>query len=94
MNGTYGYRTDASFRSLDAWDEAQRFSAEVMSGVALVITICQGISIFTMRPEFSLIAAAVIMVLGLIAVIPITESHLTRHFDGQGKRIVRQADSR
>lgn len=94
MNHTYGYRTTASFQSQDAWDEAQRFSAKVMIAAALATIAYQAISTRIMKPQVALLTSAVITVLAVIAVVPITEAHLKSHLDRHGQKFVQPASAR
>lgn len=87
MNSTYGYRTFASFKSQEAWDEAQRFSTSCMIIAATVTFVYQIISIFTMKPLVSVLTSVGVLSLTLLLVIPITENHLKKNFYEHGKRI-------
>ena len=87
INHSYGYRTATSMRSQEAWDEAQRYSANVMIIAGVAIVLYQVISSVTMRPGLSLATSAIVLLLALFAVLPITEAHLKSTFDSQGKRI-------
>lgn len=90
INGTYGYRTFASRQSAEVWDEAQRFSADLMVVAALITVAYQAVSCFTMKPLVSLLTSSGVLVLTICACIPITEMHLKKHFDKHGKRIAVQ----
>lgn len=92
MNHTYGYRTAAAFRSQAEWDEAQRFSAKVMMGAALLIIVGQVLAIATTKPPVALIVSVLLLVLAVLAVVPITEAHLRTTFDSHGNRIVSVTD--
>lgn len=87
INESTGYRTATSMRSQEAWDEAQRYSANLMLATAVVIIACQAISILTMKPLASLLVSCGVLVLVILAGLPLTERHLNRHFDEQGKPI-------
>jgi hypothetical protein len=87
INESTGYRTAMSMRGQEVWDEAQRFSANLMLAAAVVTIACQAISIPTMKPLASLLVSCGVMVVAMLASLPLTEWHLNRHFDEQGKPI-------
>jgi len=94
VNGIYGYKTAAAFQSQDAWDEAQRYSAKVMIGLALATLLLQGLAIRATRPEVSILVSVVPLLVAVIAVVPITEAHLKHTFDQHGNRIVHSSIQR
>ena len=47
INIIYGYRTPYAMKSLEVWDEANKFSFNLMIGVGLIVTIVQIILHFT-----------------------------------------------
>ncbi len=87
INETTGYRTATSMRGQEVWDEAQRYSANLMLAAAVVTIACQAVSIMTMKPLVSLLFSCAVLVLAMLAGLPLTERHLKRHFDEQGKSI-------
>ena len=87
INHTYGYRTTMSMQSQEAWDEAQRYSANAMIIAGVVVVLYQILSALTMKPAVSLATSVAVLLLAIIAVLPITEAHLKKTFDGQGKSI-------
>ena len=87
INGTYGYRTATSMQNQEIWDEAQRFSANAMIAAAAITILYQAISCFTMKPLVSILTSSGVLVLVLCAAIPVTEMHLKKHFDQDGRRI-------
>jgi hypothetical protein len=88
INHTYGYRTATSMRSQEAWDEAQRYSANAMMIAGAAVVLYQLLSALTMKPALSLGTSVAVLLLAIFAVVPITEAHLKNTFDGQGRRMV------
>ena len=87
INGVYGYRTAVSMRSQAAWDEAQRYSADVMIVAAGAVVVCQILCGLTMKPSLSLVVSTLLLLGAVFATLPITETHLNRMFDAQGRPI-------
>lgn len=85
VNGNYGHRTAASMRGPEAWDAAQRFSADAMIVAAVITLAYQAISCFTMKPAISLATSVIVLIVLLLAGIVATELYLARHFDADGK---------
>jgi hypothetical protein len=79
MNSAYGYRTASSFQSQEVWDEAQRFSANLMLVAAVATLLFEVVVSLTMKPRHSLMATALFMVLAVVLVLPLTERHLKQH---------------
>jgi hypothetical protein len=88
INKIYGYRTHISMQSQEAWDEAQRCSANAMIIAALVTIIFQAASCFAMKPATSLLASAGVLVLVMVIAMAATELHLKRNFDPHGAEII------
>ena len=84
INNIYGYRTSYSMRSQAVWDEANRFSCNLMVGTGVIVIIAQIISHFMLEVGLSLTVPIVLLVVLLIAIIPITERHLRKNFDKEG----------
>jgi uncharacterized membrane protein len=78
INHFYGYRTPRSMRSLKAWNCANRYSANLFIIVSALTCVFQVIAYSLMAGESSLIATAVFVTVGFIAVIPLTEIHLKK----------------
>ncbi|MEQ8241762.1 SdpI family protein [Fulvivirga sp.] len=85
INGIYGYRTPYSMKSQEAWDEANRFSLNLMLGVGIIVTLTQIVLYFTLAGQLKLIIPTILLVVLLIAIIPVTEIHLRKYFDKEGK---------
>lgn len=81
MNHRFGYRTELSFSSQAAWDEAQRFSANLLIVLAAITIVYQIVSSLLMRPIVSFMTSAVLLVLVAVVSVPITEWHLHRHLN-------------
>jgi hypothetical protein len=94
INSSYGFRTELSMKSQEAWDEAQRFGANAMIVAALATIAYQAAIYFATRrlgelagPFLSLYTSGIVLVAALLIAVAITESHLKKHFDAEGKRI-------
>ncbi len=87
INHSYGYRTATSMRSQEVWDEAQLYSANVMIAAAVAVVLYQALSSVLMKPGLSLATSAIVLLLAVFAVLPITEAHLKNTFDARGHRI-------
>lgn len=85
INGLYGYRTSYSMRSQEVWDEGNRFSFNLMVGIGVIVLLTQAILYFTMEGEWQLLIPTSLLVVLLVAMIPVTEAHLRKHFDEEGK---------
>lgn len=85
INDLYGYRTKRSKKSQEVWDEANRYNPNLILMVAIITTIVQGILFLTSGAKVATAAAAAVLVVLLLATIPITESHLKKNFDENGK---------
>ena len=91
INYLYGYRMPRAMVNLDTWDEANNYSAKWLVYLS-VITIClQLISILLFSLVTSVIIGAILMCIAALAVMPITESHLSRTFDEKGVRITQNS---
>lgn len=85
INDLYGYRTKRSKRIQEAWDEANRYNPNLILIVAVITTILQVILFLTSGAKVATAAAAAVLVVLLLATIPITERHLKKNFDENGK---------
>ena len=86
INYFYGYRTPASMKNQDTWKEANAYGAKwgikLMWGVLFFVQIP---TILLMDVDKSLQISTVAMVIGLIAILPITEIHLRKIFNDRGE---------
>jgi len=80
-NSTYGYRTKRSMKSQEAWDFANQYSNQLLLKVAIITTIIQLITYLLLEPSQSILLAATVLVIGVIAVLPMTENRLKERFD-------------
>ncbi|MBN1270533.1 MAG: SdpI family protein [Kiritimatiellae bacterium] len=94
INGAYGHRTAMSIKSQEAWDEAQKFSANAMIVAAVAVIAFQVFSVCKMSPGRSLFTSWAVFMAALFAICPLTEWHLRRHFDDQGRKIAVQSTRR
>ena len=85
INGVYGYRTPYSMKSQEVWDEANKFSFNLIIGVGIIITLTQLIFHFSLKGHLKLTIPTILLVVLLVAIIPITEVHIRKHFDKEGK---------
>lgn len=86
INWVYGYRTERSRKSQQAWDAANKYSNELMMWVGIITTIAQIGLYFIFEPSVVLLVACGIMVALLIAMIIIVETYLKNNFDNEGNK--------
>lgn len=86
INYLYGYRTKRSMKNQETWDEANRYSPNLMILVSIITTLLQGIFYFTLGPKYAIGIATAVMVVLVLITIPMTENHLKKNFDNEGKR--------
>jgi uncharacterized membrane protein len=87
INPLYGYRTERSMSSQEIWDEANRYSANLLLvlSAALCGYACAAMALFEGTvPALSTAAGAVA---GLIALVALTERHLNRTFGRDGTKM-------
>ena len=87
INHLYGYRMPRAMINQDTWDEANRYAAKWLVYLSLMVTCLQLIILLVLKPLAAHITAAVLICIAALAVIPITEHHLSKTFDDQGQRI-------
>jgi uncharacterized membrane protein len=84
INSLYGYRTAASMKNQQTWDEANNYSAKLMIKAGLV-AILPGLIMAALIPikyEFVMAIAAILAVIGItITLLVCTEKHLKKIFD-------------
>lgn len=85
-NWFYGYRTPASMRNEDTWKEAHDYSMKwgfrLMWGVLAFVQIP---SFLFMDMEKSILVSVAALIVGVVAVIPMTEIHLRKVFNDRGE---------
>jgi uncharacterized membrane protein len=86
INAFYGYRTSTSMKSQAAWDEANRFSANVMIWMAVAAILFQLVTQIFFGFMVSFPTSGVFLAITQLTTIPITELHLRSIFDQNGRR--------
>lgn len=86
INALYGYRTAFSMQSQEVWDEGNKVSSRLITGVGGIVTFIQILLGFFINGHLQLLIPVILMVLLLIATIPVTEMYLKRRFDKHGNR--------
>ena len=81
INYLYGYRTKRSMKNQETWDEANRYSPNLMILVSIITTLLQGIFYFTLNPKNAGAIATWVMVVLLLLIFPLTENHLKKMFN-------------
>ncbi|MFC5269325.1 SdpI family protein [Adhaeribacter terreus] len=87
INWYYGYRTAKSMRNHEIWRAGNRYAAQLLWQLGLVMMLI-GAFTFPLGPSaFTGILAGIILMLLLVgATYYFTEKHLKDHFDEQGRR--------
>lgn len=80
-NAIYGYRTKRSMKSQEAWDEANAYSSQLMLKVSIATIIAQMIGHFLLSGESAILLGVGVLLVGVIAIIPLTETRLKSKFD-------------
>lgn len=78
INHIYGYRTPRSMRSQEAWDCANLYCTHVFLIVSVLTCFVQLVTYSLMPSAQSIMWSSGFLVVGLIAVIPLTEVHLKK----------------
>ena len=99
VNGFYGYRTQRSMSSLEAWDFAHRVCGRLWLGCGAVVgLLCLGLEIAVLRWNRELLSTwsgtilLIQCVLLLVTILPV-EGALKRNFDRDGHRITKEMDN-
>jgi uncharacterized membrane protein len=88
MSNWYGYRTALARTNQDTWDEAQRYSTDIMTYIGYItLPLVFAIFYFTTNTWWVLAVAMTMPVLVVVSVVVFTEKHLTKTFDEDGDRI-------
>jgi uncharacterized membrane protein len=87
VNHFYGYRTPRSMKNEDVWNEANRYSADLMLKFSFVVILYQCVAVSLTSVIFSFLSTVVILTVCLSLMVWLTERHLNQHFDKEGKRI-------
>ncbi|HRO44464.1 SdpI family protein [Agriterribacter sp.] len=87
INTVYGYRTKASMRNQQTWEEANRYSSKLMLLCGGILTATGLLSFFlSFLSQTGIITGIVLTFLFSILPIPLTERHLKKLFDKEGNR--------
>ena len=87
INSTYGYRTKASMRNQQTWEEANRYSSKLMLLCGAILAVTGLLSFFmSSLNQTSTITGTILTLLCSLLPIPLTERHLKKLFDKEGKR--------
>ncbi|MBX2967771.1 MAG: SdpI family protein [Cyclobacteriaceae bacterium] len=78
INHIYGYRTPRSMKSQEAWDCANRYSSNALVVMAVLICFVQAVLWSLLPPNDAILWTTGVLVVGVIAVIPLTEVHLKK----------------
>jgi len=91
INDLYGYRTDASKKNQQTWDEANRYSAMLMIKIGF-IAIIGGLILTQLVPlkyEWIMAISTTFTGIGFAVVLMVkTEKHLENKFDNNGNEIL------
>ena len=83
INTLYGYRTNRSMRNQDTWDSANSYAAKWVLRFGSFTCHIAGAS-YIEFPYHNALISIISMVILVVLVISLTESHLKRHFDKDG----------
>lgn len=87
INKLYGYRTKASMRNQQTWEEANRYSAKQMlycGSVLLTIGVLSFLSPSVGKTNVNI--ATILTIIFSVLPLPLTELHLRKVFDKEGNR--------
>ena len=73
-------------KNQETWDESNRYSINLMISIGIITTLVQGIFYFALGPKNAVAIATAVMVVLLLITIRMTENHLKKMFDKEGKR--------
>lgn len=87
VNSLYGYRTLMSMKNQDTWREGNRFSSRLMAGIGFGDLFIGILMTFVDHGSgVGMISGILIIVVSAFLVVIITEQHLKKIFDNEGKR--------
>lgn len=87
INKLYGYRTKASMRNQQTWEEANRYSAKQISYCGIILLTIGVLSLLS--PSIAKVntnIATVLTIIFSVLPLPLTELHLKKVFDKEGNR--------
>ena len=87
INTGYGYRTKASMRNRQTWEEANRYSSKLMLLFGIALATIGLLSYFvSLLSRTGIITATTLTFLFSLLPIPLTERRLKKLFDKEGNR--------
>ena len=87
INTGYGYRTKASMRNQQTWQEANRYSSKLMLFCGIALVIIALLSFFvSFLSQTGTITGTILTFLFTLLPIPLKERHLKKLFDKDGNR--------
>ncbi len=86
INAWYGYRTPASTKNQETWDEGNRYTSNQYIIAGLILLVIGRIS-YAMLPNKPYLVPLIAFVPVLILTVFTTEKHLKKIFDSNGMRI-------
>ena len=87
INTGYGYRTRASMRNQQTWEEANRYSSKLMLLCGGILAATGLLSFFiSSLSQTGIITGTILTFLFTLLPIPLTERHLKKLFDKEGNR--------
>lgn len=90
INDWYGYRTKRSKSSPEAWDYAHRYAGKVWQrwGIGTLVLSVGGMLLLLGKNNTAVslggLGLMLLQLVPMLAVIPITERELKKHFDSEG----------
>ncbi|WP_115830778.1 SdpI family protein [Dyadobacter luteus] len=85
INSFYGYRTHVSMKNAEIWKEANAFSSDLFVKFSFIFIIFETISYLLIGGINSFYISATFLTIISIAVIPLTEIHIRKKFDKNGR---------
>lgn len=86
INALYGYRTNRSMKSQQAWDAANQYANDLMMWVAIITVIAQVCLHFLFPRAVAILTSCGIMTVLLVVSLFVVENFLKRNFDENGVR--------
>ena len=86
INGFFGYRSSFSMKNRNTWKEGNKFSSDLQVKFALIFIAFEALSYLLIGGLNSFYLSCGFLTMISIAVIPLTEYHLRKNFDKEGKR--------
>ena len=80
-----GYRTPRSMRSQETWDAAHQYIANWILTMGMIVMGIQIPLFFLLEPSQFAIGTGIVMALGGIPLLPMTEWYLHKKYDREGK---------